>query len=500
MASSKIRMGGLISGLDTDSIISAMVSNRKTAVDNKKNDQTKLQWKQDIWKDLNKDLKSLQSAANNLRFSSAYSKKTTKVSDSSKVSVITGDGTPDSVQNLKIKKLAKSGYLTGGKVTTESGEGATALSKLSDLGFSGEASTISLTTNGKTTDIEIDGNTTISNLLTKIKGAGLNASFDADNQRFFISSKTTGEKADFSIAAGDDNGKDALRALGLDSSSAIKINGQDAEIELNNATFTSSSNVFKVNGLTITANDVTEGEGITLTTTQDTSGIYDMIKKFMTTYNTIINKLDKFYNADSAKGYNPLTDEEKEAMSESEVEKYEQKIKDSLLKNDGTVSTITSALTSIMSAGYDIGGKTMYLSNFGISTLNYFNSAEGEKHAYHIDGNSDDEETAGNADKLREAIASDPNSVISLFSKLSQQLYTKMNDMSKSVNGYRSYGSFFNDKKMKSEYTDYTSKIAEMEEKLNAYEDKLYARYSKMETTLAKLQSNTSAITGFMGN
>ena len=70
--------------------------------------------------------------------------------------------------------------------------------------------------------------------------------------------------------------------------------------------------------------------------------------------------------------------------------------------------------------------------------------------------------------------------------------------MSKSVNGYRSYGNFYDDKKMQSDYDDYTSKIKDLEDKLTAYEDKLYAKFSKMETAMAKMQSSQNAVAGLL--
>ena len=60
-------------------------------------------------------------------------------------------------------------------------------------------------------------------------------------------------------------------------------------------------------------------------------------------------------------------------------------------------------------------------------------------------------------------------------------------------------GSFYDDKKMKEDYDDYTVKIAELEQKLADYEDKWYAKFSKMETALAKMQSNASAVTSLLG-
>ena len=152
-----------------------------------------------------------------------------------------------------------------------------------------------------------------------------------------------------------------------------------------------------------------------------------------------------------------------------------------------------------MSSGIEVNGKTMYLFDFGIETLGYFSSADNEKNAYHINGDPDDSYTSGNADKLKNMITSDPDTVISFFTSLSKNLYSKMSDLSKSVDGYRTYGNFYDDKKMKSDYYDYTSKIAELEEKLADYEDKWYSKFSAMETALAKMQSNSSAVTALLG-
>ena len=74
-----------------------------------------------------------------------------------------------------------------------------------------------------------------------------------------------------------------------------------------------------------------------------------------------------------------------------------------------------------------------------------------------------------------------------------------MSDLSKSVDGYRSFGNFYDDKRMKTDYDSYTSKIADMEKKLNDYEDKWYKKFAKMESAMAKLQSKTNALGGLFG-
>ena len=489
-----MRLTGMYSGLDTDTIIQELVAAKRTKVDDKTKEQKKLKIKQDTWSELTKKLKSLQSRVAGMRLSDAYTKRTTKVSNSSIASVITGDGAMNGVQQLRVEQLAKIGYMTGGKVSKTGGGTANALSTLKDLGLSGDGT---LKINGK--DITVGEGTSVSDVLNELKKAGLNANFDENQQRIFISSKDYGADNNFTIE-GDAPVLDALglNVAGTGDAKAVKVDGQDAKIILNGATFTSKNNVFDINGLPITA--LTESsETVTLTTEMDTDGIYDMIKGFLKQYNEVMNEMDKLYNASSAKGYEPLTNDEKMSMSDSEIEEWEKKIKDSILRKDENLSTVSSSLREIMSGGISVGGKTMYLFDFGIDTLGYFDAEENERNMYHIDGDADDAETSGKADKLRGMIASDPDTVINFFSQLSQQLYGKMFDMSKSVNGYRSYGNFYDDKKMQSDYDDYTSKIKDLEDKLTAYEDKWYAKFSKMETAMAKMQSSQNALAGLLG-
>ncbi|MBD5530110.1 MAG: flagellar filament capping protein FliD [Lachnospiraceae bacterium] len=497
-----MRLTGLMSGMDTESMIQQLVAAKQTKVDDAKKAQTKLEWKQDAWKSLNTKLKNLQSKyLSSMRFTDAYTKKTTKVSNSNAVSVITGEDAMNGVQSLKIEKLAKTGYLTGGVVKGSDGGKVTAMSTLESLGVT-DAGTINLSIgkNGeKSVDIQVNKDTTISDVLTQLKKAGLNANFDENNQRFFISAKESGADSDFSITA-TGAGLDALKKLGLDASveGYNKTEGQDAVIYLNGAKFESKNNTFAINGLTFTALQASDEE-ITVTTQQDTDGIYDMVKNFLKEYNAIINEMDKLYNADSAKGYEPLTTEEKDALSDTEIEEYEKKIKDALLRKDENLSSISSAMRGIMAEGIEIGGKKMYLYDFGIETLGYFEAEENERNAYHIAGDPDDANTVGKADKLKSMIANDPDTTIKFFTKLSQNLYDKMSELSSSVKDYRSFGSFYDDKKMKSDYESYTTKIKELEQKLNDYEDKWYKKFAAMETAMAKMQSGASAVTALLG-
>ena len=286
---------------------------------------------------------------------------------------------------------------------------------------------------------------------------------------------------------------------------ARKIDGCDSEIYLNGIKYTGSSNSYSINGLNITAQVVTDTDGkasdanaISITTSTDTQGIYDKIKDFLSQYNSLINEITSLYNADSAKGYEPLTDDEKDAMSDTEVEKWEQKIKDSLLRRDDNLESLMSAMTSAMSGAVEVNGKKMYLSNFGIKTLGYLNAPANQQNAYHIDGDEDDANSSGNADKLMTAITSDPDTVIDFMQGLTSNLYNSVHKKMQ-TSSLSSIYTVYNDKEMASEYSDYTDLIKKWEEKLQDKEDYYYKKFSSMETALSKLNSQTSSLSGLFG-
>lgn len=667
-----IRITGMNSGLDTESIITELVKAQKTKTENVKKAQTKLLWKQDAWKDLNSKIyKLFNGTISNLRYETSYSKKTTDISNSSIASIVTGTEAMNATQSLQVNELATSGYMTGAQISGD----VTKSSKLVDLGIA-EGSTITVTTAGKSKDITITSDMTMSTFVTELQKAGVEASFDENNKRLHIAAKDSGVENDFTITASNSNGTNALSKLGillydddtkaeyekianmtadekqaaidadvatrlasyiskrtslletqqkqqeaidtsktnftdkygedidtalankadlqteiddlkasieaagdaadeadktrltelqekmaaiekyegqvsaldttnqsladveqyldlsdlsnitasaaltaeveaswdakiataqgivnggsLATSAAHKTEGKDAKITLNGVVYEGSSNTFEINGLTITALQKSDEE-VTLSTRQDTDGIFDMIKNFFKEYNTLINEMDSLYNADSAGDYEPLTDDEKSELSDSEVEKWETKIKDSILRRDSNLSTVASAMKNIMLQGASVNGKQMYLSDFGIETLGYFSSEENERNAYHINGDADDSAVSSKENSLKAMIASDPDTVVSFFSQLTQNLYTELNTQSKSVEGIRSFGSFYDDKKMKEDYADYTEKIQKQEDKLSALEERWYSKFSAMETALAKLQSNQSAISGLFG-
>lgn len=539
-----IRMTGMVSGLDTDSIVKELVSAYSTKKEKYEKEQTKLGWKQEIWKDLNKEVNTFYKSVGNLRFEGGYSTKKTTSSDTAKATVSAGSNAVTGTQKLHVLSTAQSGYLTGGKITaSDSSAKVTSSTKLSELGFTEDETALKFIAKDKdgkdiSADIKLSKDSTISDAVKALRDVGLNASFDENNGRIFLSSSATGASTDFSLKSdGSDASKNLLNTLALNtdasevteaSKRATKIDGSDAAIVLNGVVYTSSSNNFSINGLSISVNAVTDSvdlskaktngsldadkisdmlvntplndsEAISITTSTDTQGIYDKIKDFITSYNNIINKMTKLYNADSAGNYEPLTDDEKSEMSDSEIEKWETKIKDSLLRRDSTLSTVMSAMTTAMSGGATVNGKTYFLSNFGISTLGYMNAAENEQNAYHIDGDEDDENTSGNTDKLMTALNSDPDTVMDFMKQMATNLYNAIDKQMTSTT-LRSKYSIYNDKEMTTQYKNYTTTIKQWETKISDKEDYYYKKFSSMESALSKLNSQTSSLSGLFGS
>lgn len=575
-----MRVSGINSGLDTDAIVQELVSAYSQKTEKYTKEQTKLGWKQEAWKELNTKVYSLYNSVGKMRYSSAYSLRKTTVSDTTKATVTASGEAVNGTQKLHVLSTAQSGYLTGGKLAfrkevTKDGvttlektemkdkdgnpERLTSTTKLSALGYTdGKDTTLDVhTTNEKgeavTQKITLGKDSTIQDVVSALRENGLNASFDENNGRLFVSSKDTGKAADFTISASttkkvpktDDDGnivtdkdgktvmeeielnetesaasKKLLALLGLDTvnntydNQAVKIDGKDAVISLNGVKYTNTSNDFSINGLNVSVtgvtDDVTDPENvdlstlddstaITITTTTDSQGIYDKVKDFLTEYNNIINEITKLYNADSAGSYEPLTDDEKDKMSDTEIEKWETKIKDSLLRRDTSLGTIMNSMMTAMSSPITINGKDYSLSSFGIQTLGYLNAAKNEQNAYHIDGDEDDENTSGNKDKLMDAITKDPDTVIDFMKQLSTNLYKAMDQQMQS-SSLRSRYKIYNDKELDKEYSNLTKTIKQWESKVSDKEDYYYKKFSNMETAMSKLQSQTSSLSSMLGS
>ena len=160
-----IRLSGMVSGMDTESLVTALVSGYQLKKDNLVKAQTKLSWKQEKWKTMNTSIYSFYSGKlSAARFSKAYSLKKSTVSNSSVATVTASSSAVAGDQTLKVKELASSGYLTGGEVTNKSDSTSkiTGSSKLSAITnkTSGQGS-VTLSVDGKSTNIELTDDMTV---------------------------------------------------------------------------------------------------------------------------------------------------------------------------------------------------------------------------------------------------------------------------------------------------------------------------------------------------
>ena len=273
------------------------------------------------------------------------------------------------------------------------------------------------------------------------------------------------------------------------------IAASDSEIVLNGATLTSSSSTVSVNGLSIELTGKTEpGESITFSVSTDVDAIYDSIKDTLTAYNEIMKEMYSLYNAEGAKGYEPLTSEEKEKMSEEDIKLYEDKIKGALLKGDSTLDGIMNAMRNAMQSQISYNGKNYALSSFGIMTS--FDYTEGG--ALHIYGDKDDSVYGDYADRLRKALEQDPEAVVNVLTGIFTNVKNVMSDKMAGTK-MSSALTFYNDIKMKDDLKNYEKEIKTWEDKLAAMEDSYYKKFTAMEKALAQLQSQQSSLASLFG-
>ena len=278
------------------------------------------------------------------------------------------------------------------------------------------------------------------------------------------------------------------------SAGASLVKASDGWITYNGAKFEASSNNYTINGLNFTANAVTaEGEAITVTVNKDVDAVYDKVKNFIKQYNELLEEMNKLYNADSAKGYDILTDEEREAMTEEQIEKWENKIKDSLLRRDDTLGSLLNTMKTTLAKSVTVDGKSYALSSFGIVTSDYT-----EKGKLHLLGDGDDTYGKDYADKLKAALSEDADTVMQVLSGVTKELYDSMNEKMKS-SSVSSALTFYNDKQMDKTMTSYKDELSTLEDRLQQIEDRYYAQFTAMEVAMSKLNSQQSSLNSIMG-
>ncbi len=378
--------------------------------------------------------------------------------------------------------------------------------RLKDLGI---AVGTSFSVKGK--EFVVDDNTTLASFAEGLSKLGVSANFDAKQGRFYINATGTGAENDFNITS---TSADALDILGLGAGST-KIDARDAIIDYNGVEYTGSKNTFEINGLSITAKAVTgtydattgaftNDAPININVSTDTDGAYNAIKNFVKKYNELIDEMNTLYD-EKKTSYEPLTDEEKSQLSDTQIEKWEENAKKGILRRDSTINSLLSNMRSILNSSIEVTNADGTTSKYTLSSLGIVTGDYSEKGKLHILGDEDDAAYASETNKLKEALSSKPEIFSQVFAGTKDKagfgfkMYTSLSDAMSYKENRRSSFTVYDNLTMDNEIDDYDDEIEKWQEKLQNLEDKYYDQFAAMESAMAKLQSQQSYISSLMG-
>jgi flagellar hook-associated protein 2 len=269
-------------------------------------------------------------------------------------------------------------------------------------------------------------NDTLSGIMTAINNsteANVTIKYDEVTDTFTMTAKQTG--AGDNLRVSDTSGS-FLSAIGI---TGVTSEGVDAIAVIDDEIVTRSTNTFVVNGIEYTLRKVHDAnsDGETITLEQDIDAVVDVIKTFVEEYNKLVDMFSSKLSEEYDREYLPLTKEQKEAMSDREVELWEKRAKTGLLRNDPILRKIQSDMR--MALIEPIEGVGINLSSIGITSKSYH-----DKGKLYID-----------EDKLRQAIINRPDEVKNLFKQQSESVphYTRTLTAEERSVRYKEQGLFY---------------------------------------------------------
>ncbi len=356
-----------------------------------------------------------------------------------------------------------------------------------------------ITLNGKTFTFDPETDTLRSMMTTINNDDDANAVFSYSELtgKFSISSAETGAASALSIT--DTNGYNGLAAFGLSSVSA----GSDALVTLSDGTqITESSNSFTRDGITFTLTDnytATDDTGLRVSVEQDFSGTVSAIKQFVTDYNSLIEKLNTYYTEETYSKYDPLTEEQRDDLTEKEAEKWDEKAKSGILRNDSTIGDLLSDLRKSLSVKTKSTGLSVM--DLGISTTSWDSGSwKTEQGKLTLD-----------EDKLTQMLKENPSAVQDTFTAVAQTKETTGSGYSTVSNegfftrmssSLSSFSATMRNDKISGTTTavyNYEVDYTDMLEKYYDKQEALYQKYAAMETALSKLQSQSNELSSMLG-
>ncbi|PAD64644.1 flagellar filament capping protein FliD [Bacillus siamensis] len=509
------RITGLNSGLDVDSLVKKMMDAEKQPLNKLNQQKQTLEWKRDAYREMNTQLADMYSTTfNNMLMSTNWNKKTVTSSDSS-VTAAAVSAEQNISTSMSVQQLATSTtYKSSGAINFTSGQSQTLKFNVTNPGE----------TQPTEVSVSIAATDTIDDVISKLNSSGLGVTAlkekisngtDYVDTIAFTSNKT-GEG--FTLAAGDDATKSFLKdQLGFavdDATNELTANaeGKNAKFTFNGLEMTKTSNNFTINGIKYTLNSVTDSnKTVTINSTTDTDGIFDNIKDFVDKYNTLIKSANEKVTESKYRDYKPLTDEQREAMTDKQIEQWEAKAKSGLLRSDSTLQNGLAEMRLDLYSTVTIDGKKYQLADFGIETSSYEDQGKFGKLVIKDEA------------KLKQKITENPSLVAKLFNadststitdsstgktiknpeeqgiarRLKDTLNKMQTQISKQAGTESSVSSSFAIGKSLNEIE---TNISNMKTKLDDIESRYYKKFSALDTALEKLNSQSSYLTSMLGS
>ncbi|RQD71040.1 MAG: hypothetical protein D5S00_02950 [Tindallia sp. MSAO_Bac2] len=198
-----------------------------------------------------------------------------------------------------------------------------------------------------------------------------------------------------------------ITTITSDEMDVINRSGQDASIDFNGETITHHSNDISIFGINLNLEAGAQAEDvININVATDTDGMVEKIRGFVEDYNKLIDDVNEQLKAEEYRDYKPLTDEQRQAMSDNEVEMWEERAKSGLLRNDDSLSRMLQNLRVGMYEKVEgATGAFNQITQLGITTGNY----------------QDGGKLVIDEDRLRDAINEDAEGVVNLLFKTSSE-------------------------------------------------------------------------------
>jgi flagellar hook-associated protein 2 len=484
-----LRIGGLASGMDTDSIVFELMKAERLPLNKLTQNKQLLEWQRDDYREMNKLLQDFDKFIfDNMTLQSNLIKKKVTSSDTSAVTATANSSAANINTKISVTQTAKSATWISTKETTF---------------MSGAQSTLNLmVTNGDgtTTDnieLVIEATDTVDDVLSKLSKKtelGISAFRDSETGKVVMTKKDTGENT--SIKLNDEVTASVFRSLGFEDALAEnELNvgaegskGQNAKFSINGLSTSRTTNTFTIDNVTYTLHK--ENSEATIALSNDTDNMVDKIVQFVNKYNEMLEKINGKLTEERYRSYQPLSTEEQESMTEKQVEQWEERAKSGLIKNDSILSSGLSKMRNDFYSpvsGTAVNSDYSQLTQIGIKTSsNYL-----EKGKLIID-----------EAKLREAVEKDPHAVFQLFNAsgttteekgIARRVRDTISGTIKNIEQKAGKATFTNQQYMIGRnLTNINTQIDRFEDRLTKIEDRYWRQFTAMEKAIQQSNSQMS--------